>query len=317
MGETGRPEVLPQLSHSVHGNGEPPLVLIHAQGTDSHSFDGVLKALTKHFTVYMVDCFGHGSSAKDPSLYDIVSNGDALVELLEREVRRPCAVLGHSSGGLIAAYAAGKTDLCELLILEDPPFFSCQGERRKETFNYVDLSSVCHEYLLGNTRENFVLYYFENQYAWNLFPEKSRQRIRKKSIEAARKFLERHPGKDLKVPFWPKSALASYVGMGEYDPRFGETFYYDSFHCGIPHEDILARIKCPAVFMKARTEWSDDGILLAALDESDLERCLELIPECGLVRFDSGHGIHIEKPRAFVSAVEEAASSMSMNRQDG
>ena len=294
---------LPSLSFAVHGGDKSPLVLVHAQGADSHSFDCVLKELRRHFKVLTPDCYGHGSSPHDPSLYDIISNGEALVGFIEREVGRPCVLLGHSSGGLIAAYAAGKTDLCKRLILEDPPFFSCQGERRKKAFNYVDLSSVCHEYLQRKPDEDFVLYYFENQYAWNLFPEKARRRIRPKSIEAARKFLQKHPGEDLKVPFWPKSALAAYIGMSKYDPLFGEAFYDDSFNSGIPHEDILAKIACPTLFMKAKTEWADDGILLAALDEDDLDRCLSLIPQCELVRFGCGHGIHIEKPKEFTRSV--------------
>ncbi len=296
----------PLLSYAARENGKPPLVLVHAQGTDSHSFDGVAKPLSRDFSIYAVDCFGHGKSPHDPSLYNVVSAGEALARFIEDVVGRPCTLLGHSSGGLVAAHAAGRTDLCKLLVLEDPPFFSCQGERRKDTFNYVDLSSACHEYLQSGSDESFVLYYFENQYAWNFFPEKARQKVRPKSIEAARKFLERHPERDLKVPFWPKSALAAFVGMGGYDPRFGEAFYDDSFHCGIPHEEILAKIGCPALFMKAKTDWSDDGILFAALSEEDLARCLELIPHCKLARFDCGHGIHVEKPREFVQAIKNA-----------
>lgn len=299
----------PPLSSTVHGGDKPPLVLVHAQGTNSHSFDDVMKSLTKGFTVYAVDCFGHGASAHDLALYNVVSLGDALVDFIECEIGEPCAVLGHSSGGLIAAYAAGRTPLCEHLILEDPPFFSSQGERRKRTFNYVDLSSICHEYLLAEPEEEFVLYYFENQCAWRFFPERTRDKVRRKSIEAARRFLSKHPGKDLKVPFWPKSALAAYIGMGLYDPGFGQAFYDGSFHADIPHERILSEISCPTLFMKAKTEWSDNGILLAALDEDDLNRCLELIEQVDLVRFDCGHGIHIEKPKEFVRRIERFLSA--------
>lgn len=297
-------EPLPKLVFTKHGSDKLPLVLVHAQGTDSHSFVNVVKPLTKDFTVYAVDCFGHGASAHDPALYNIISLGDALVDFIEREIGEPCAVLGHSSGGLITAYAAGRTPLCERLILEDPPFFSSQGERRKRTCNYLDLSSICHEYLFTKPEEEFVLYYFENQYAWKFFLDKSRDKIRRKSIEAAKRFLTKHPGKDLRVPFWPKSALAAYIGIGLYDPQFGQAFYDDNFHAGIPHEKILSEITCPTLFMKAKTEWSDDGILLAALDEDDLERCLKLIKQVNLERFDCGHGIHIEKPREFVKSIE-------------
>lgn len=311
MNSSTRVQSLLKLSFTKHGSDKPPLVLVHAQGTDSHSFDNVVKPLTKDFTVYTVDCFGHGASAHDPALYNIVSLGDALFDFIEREIEGPSAVLGHSSGGLIAAYAAGRTSSCSQLILEDPPFFSSQGEWRKHTYNYVDLSSICHEYLHAIPEEEFVLYYFEKQYAWRFFPEKSREKIRRKSIEAAKKLLAKHPGEDLKVPLWPKSALAAYIGMGLYDPRFGQTFYDDSFHAGIPHEKILSDITCPTLFMKAKTEWSDDGILLAALDEDDLNRCLELIKQVDLVRYDCGHGIHIEKPKEFVRSITDflAASS--------
>ncbi|WP_165056447.1 MULTISPECIES: alpha/beta fold hydrolase [unclassified Adlercreutzia] len=301
----------PSLSYAEHEGGERALVLVHAQGIDRRSFDKVIKPLSKDFTVYAVDCFGHGRSAHNPNLYNIVSLGDALARFVEEVVGRSCMLLGHSSGGLVAAYAAGKTELCEQLVLEDPPFFACQGERRRKTFNYLDLSSVCHEYLQGaaqgSTCESFVLFYFENQYAWSFFPEKAREKVRPKSIAAARKFLQKHPGQDLKVPFWPKTALAAFVGMGDYDPRFGEAFYDDSFHCGIPHEELLGEIKCPTLFMKAKTEWSDDGVLFAALDEDDLAKCMGLISDCALVRFDCGHGIHIEKPRAFVSAIKDVS----------
>ena len=44
-------------------------------------------------------------------------------------------------------------------------------------------------------------------------------------------------------------------------------------------------------------------LLLAALSEEDLRRVLALVPDCSLVRFDCGHAIHIEEPKAFVSAL--------------
>ena len=52
--------------------------------------------------------------------------------------------------------------------------------------------------------------------------------------------------------------------------------------------------------MKARTSYSTDGILLAALDEDDLERVCAMLPSCTLVRFNCGHGIHIEKSMAMM-----------------
>lgn len=55
--------------------------------------------------------------------------------------------------------------------------------------------------------------------------------------------------------------------------------------------------------MKAKTEISDDGILMAALEEDDVERVSQLIRDRTVLRFDCGHGIHTDKPKAFLRCV--------------
>ena len=295
-----------QLKYYEAANGRQPLVLIHAQGVDALSFDNVIKPLSKQFHVYAVDCFGHGGSLHAPSKYNVRDIGDAIARFIAEVVGRKIWLLGHSSGGLIAAYIAAETDWCDRLFLEDPPFFSSQGERRKQTFNYIDLATACHSYLEQPERGDFVLYYFEHQYAWNFFPEDSRDKVKPKLTGMAAKYREKHPDRDLKVMFWPKAALAAFRGMNRYDPRFGEAFYTDSFHCGIPHEETLRKIRCGTVFMKAKTEINADGILMAALGEEDVERVSQLIRDCAVVRFDCGHGIHTDKPREFLRCVMES-----------
>ena len=281
------------------GKGEP-LVLLHAQGTDSTSFENVIPKLSKHYRVYAVDCFGHGKSLHNPELYTLKACADAVSDFIREVVKERAVILGHSSGGLIAAQIAAETNLCKRLILEDPPFFSCEGERRFSTFNYVDLSTVCHRFLQSGETD-FPLYYFENQYAWNFFPEKSRQNVREKLTASAKKFRARHPDKNLKVPFWPKYALAGFVGMNNYDPRFGEAFYTDSFNEGQSHAEILKKISCETIFLKAKSA-EGNGILMCALSEDDLAEVVHLT-NCSVVRFDCGHGIHIEKKREFLKVL--------------
>lgn len=286
-------------------NGLQPLILIHAQGVDAASFENVWEQLSANYHIYSVDCYGHGESLHDADQYNIKDIGRALICFMEDVVREKAFLLGHSSGGLIAAYIASHTKLCSCLILEDPPFFSSQGERRKHTFNYVDLSTVCHNFVNQSESRDFVLYYFSNQYIWNLFPEKSREKVKQKMIGSAAKYRKKYPDKNLKVMFWPKSALSGFQGMNKYDPLFGEAFFNDSFHKGIPHEDLLKGIPCRTVFMKAKTDTSEDGILMAALSEEDLERAAELIADCKIVRFDCGHGIHIEKSKQFIECLAD------------
>lgn len=292
-----------RLSYYEIKNGLQPLVMLHAQGVDATSFKNVWGQLSKSYHVYSVDCYGHGESLHDAGQYNIADIGRAVVCFMEDVVQEKTYLLGHSSGGLIAAYAASHTALCSCLILEDPPFFSSQGERRKNTFNYVDLSTVCHNFISQSESRDFVLYYFGSQYIWNLFPEKSREKIKQKMTGVAAKYRKKHPDKNLKVMFWPRSALTGFQGMNNYDPLFGETFFNDSFHNGILHEDLLRGIQCRTVFMKARTDTTEDGILMAALSEEDLERVAGLIADCEVIRFDCGHGIHTENPKKFVECL--------------
>ena len=291
------------LKYYEISNEHQPLVLIHAQGVDSRSFFNIMPKLAKKYHVYAVDCYGHGGSLHDASKYNVVDIGDAVIDFIQGVVKGRFSLLGHSSGGLIAAYIASHDDLCMELILEDPPFFASQGERRKSTFNYLDLSTVCHNFLKQTAERDFVLYYFAHQYAWNLFPEDSRKKIQGKMVALAQKYRARNPHKDLRVPFWPKSALSAFRGMNQYDPQFGDTFYTDSFHASVPHEELLRHIPCRTLFLKAKAEISPDGILMGALSEDDLQRTIKLIPNCELVRFDCGHGIHIEKTNEFVAAI--------------
>lgn len=292
-----------KLNYYEIENALQPLVLIHAQGVDATSFENVWTKLSEKYHVYSVDCYGHGKSLHDARQYNVADIGKAIISFIEDVVKEKAFILGHSSGGLVAAYIASNTELCSHLILEDPPFFSSQGERRKCTFNYIDLSTVCHNFISQSVSKDFVLYYFSNQYAWNLFPDKSREKIKQKMIGMAAKYRKKHPDKNLKVMFWPKAALSGFHGMNNYDPLFGETFYNDNFCNGILHEDILRNIKCRTVFMKAQTNISKDNILMAALGEHDLEKAAELIADLQIVRFDCGHGIHIEKPKEFIQCL--------------
>ena len=283
-------------------NDLPVLLMVHAQGTNATSFECTYKALSKNYHIYSVDCFGHGKSDKNREKYDLVSIGDAIIDFAKNVIGDDFYILGHSSGGLLAAHVASKTPACTGLILEDPPLFACEGERRFKTFNYLDLSTVCHNYIEQNITEDFITYYFEHQKMWDFFPDTSREKIRVNLTESVRKFRIKHPEKLLKVPFFPKATLEAYRGMSEYDPHFGNAFYTNTFNT-VSHAEMLKGIKCKTLLMKAKTNYDDKGILLAALSDEDATLVQELVQHCEILRFDCGHGIHIEKKNQFIEAI--------------
>jgi len=291
------------LNYYETGTAKDKLLLLHAQGTNSSGFNNVIEKLSKFYHIYLVDYYGHGMSSHDPEKYNLVSIGNDIIDFIENVICDSVAVLGHSSGGLIAAYIAAHCPKCNKLILEDPPFFSSWGERRYNTYNYKDLSSVCHNFLLQDTEKDFVYYYFKNQYCWNFFPDNSRETVREKLSGFALKYRSKHPDKNLKVMFWPKKFLEGFNGLQNYDPRFGEAFYNDSFNDGVDYNELLSQIKCKALFMKANTTIGENGLLQGALSDEDLQKVGALIENLKIQYFDCGHGIHSEKPKQFVKAV--------------
>lgn len=80
--------------------------------------------LSENYHIYSVDCYGYGESLHDAKQYNVVEIGKAIISFIEDIVKEKTFLLGHSSGGLIAAYIASNMELCSYLILEDPPFFS-------------------------------------------------------------------------------------------------------------------------------------------------------------------------------------------------
>lgn len=284
-------------------NDKEKLLLLHAQGTNSKSFFNVVNKLSKHYHVYLVDYYGHGQSSHNKDKYNLIDIGNDTIKFINDVIKDNVTVLGHSSGGLIAAYIASNSSLCNRLILEDPPFYSSVGDRRFSAYNYVDLSTVCHNFINQNEIDDFVYYYFINQYCWNFFPEESREKIRTKLGEFALKYRNKYPDKDLKVLFWPKKFLEGFKGLQNYDPYFGESFYNDSFNKNVDYDKLLSNIKCETIFMKAKTTIGENGLVQGALTDDDLNQVNNLISNMDIVKFDCGHGIHSDQPKQFTKTI--------------
>ena len=286
-------------------NDKPKLLLLHAQGTDSLTFMNVIGKLSKNYHIYLVDYYGHGKSSHNREKYNLIDIGNDIIKFIENVIDDFVTILGHSSGGLIASYIGANCGKCIGLLLEDPPLFASVGERRYNTYNYKDLSSVCHNFILQDKISDFVYYYFMNQYCWNFFPEDSREKIKNKLGEFALKYRKAHPDKTLKVPFWPKKFLEGFNGLNQYDAYFGEAFYNDSFNSDIDYNKLLSNIKCKTLFMKANTTIGADGLVQGALTDEDLKQVTSLIKDIKVEYFDCGHGIHSEKSKEFIRSVNE------------
>lgn len=281
----------------------PALLLIHGQGVSWEDYTAVLPELSKNYHVFAVDCFGHGQSSHDPALYSCAANGQALIAFMERVIGEQCFVSGHSSGGILAAWlGANAPELVSGVLLEDPPLFSVTPEEMQEgsgCFAWQDTFTTIHSFQNQTDETDFVVYYFKHGYMVSLFGG-----LKEPVAAAVATFRAEHPGQGPRIYWIPYSWLRLMNTIGNYDLAFGETFYDGSWMNGIDQEAMLKMISAPTIYLKAETNYGQDGVLYAANSDEDAHKVQASLSDCETMTIKSGHDIHYEHPDFFISAVK-------------
>lgn len=98
----------------------PPVLLLHALGTDLHVWDRVLTLLPEHLRYVRFDQRGHGLSDAPVAPYSMgamISDAEAVLTALNI---KDCLVVGLSMGGLVAqGLAIKRLDLVRAMVLID------------------------------------------------------------------------------------------------------------------------------------------------------------------------------------------------------
>ncbi|MCM1328497.1 MAG: alpha/beta hydrolase [Ruminococcus sp.] len=285
---------------------ETPFVLIHGQCMCGLDYEKVLDKLSEKYTLYLIDCFGHGESEKNEALYRCGIIGNAAAELIREVIAKPCLLSGHSSGGIIAAYTAGIIpELVKGVVLEDPPFFNVLPDEMKNTFVYKDAFLVNHGFLNKTEEEEYLVYYLKHGYIFNYLGDNffGKDWVRGLAEEAAEK-LKAAPGTVPELKNVSAKSLHGLAYMDKFDLLFSESFYTGKWFEGVEQEDILKSVKCPAVYLKTKTKYGKDGVLWAANSDDSAERVMKLLENGRKTVVKSGHDIHFEKPSYFIKAVK-------------
>lgn len=288
------------LNYGEGPDNGPPLLLIHGQQSTWQSYARVLPQLAQHFHVFAVDKHGHGASSKDPAKYTAGAIGADLMRFIEEVIGKPVMLSGHSSGALLSVWlAANAPELVRRVVLEDPPLFATEPDRRESTFAWQDSFRNIHGFLNQDEETDYTRYYLQHTALRSMFGN-SWNGIQK----YANSYLDRNPGSGLRVFYLPPAMNRAFALLDSpYDLRFGETFYDGSWFEGFDQAETLARVQAPTVLIHASWQYSDAGILLAAMDGNDAARAMELLPDGKLVNIKSGHDVHTEKPDEFVKVL--------------
>lgn len=291
----------------VSGPYDKPLVLIHGQCMCGHDYESVIEKLRTNYTIYLVDCFGHGDSEKNPQLYKCRIIGDAIAEFIRNVIGKECIISGHSSGGILAAYVAGVIpELVKGVLLEDPPFFNVLPGEFENTFVYHDGFKVMHDFLNQTEETEYLVYNIDNGYIFNYLGTKffGKEWAHKLAMEMKEK-LKSAPGTIPKCEKVSEKSFHGFIYMSKFDKLFAESFYTGEWFEGVTQENILKSVKCPAVYLKAKTKYGKDGVLWAANTDEAADRVMRLLENAGKIVVRSGHDIHFEKPGYFLKAMRK------------
>ncbi|HHX13430.1 MAG TPA: alpha/beta hydrolase [Clostridiales bacterium] len=298
----------------------PKLLLLHGQQVSCYDYAKVLPKLSEEFHVYALDYYGHGNSSKNPDKYKAVKTGNDIIWFLENIIGEEAYISGHSSGALLAAYVSAKAaDYIKATVLEDGPFFSTLPGRAEKTISWLGFKNM-HDYLNQNKTGSFMEYSLENDYMQEIFNAEDPNAWNKIVKDPALKYLGRRPGEIPKIWLYPPELGINSIyalnanmqdGTGSYDLRFGVTFYDFSWFTGFEQEEILKSIKSPTIVMHVAPNeftapgyYDKNGILLAAMDETDARKVVSLVPDSKyLGGFKSAHDIHADLPDEYIEVL--------------
>ena len=283
----------------------PPLLLLHGQSTDLWSWAPVLPALSRDFHVFAIDVPGHGGSAWDPEPYNGPVLGELFADFIAGVIGEQTIVVGHSSGGLIAAWmGAARPDEVLAVVLEDPPLFSSVLPRAETTWNHVELAQACHDFLTEGDAQDFTAFLLERSLLFGMFGPVG-ERIRSDALRRH----QAHHGRPLVLPYVPPAMNEIYRALEHYDPAFGLAFFDGSFHDLFDHAETLSALARPVLLIHCN--WNThEGVLLGAMDDADAARAAQLLPDVRTYRARSGHGFHLERPGTFVRQVRAFAQDI-------
>lgn len=282
-----------------------PLLLIPGQGSTWQSYGKALAYLTGTFHVLAVDVHGHGKSSWNPADYTADQIAADLFALVDEVFGEPVVIAGHSSGGLIAARMAARfPDHVRGVLFEDSPFFATEPDRVERTFVGIDNYAHVNSFLAQDVESDWVCWYMPRSYwkrlfgpLWSVF---TREVIRQRRARPDQLPVIRWVSVQINR-IWESISHP-------FDLRFSVAFSDNSWFQDFDQGETLAAISCPTAFLKATTRHDRQGNLLAALDDGDLARVEQLLPDNQTTRVRSSHDVSFARTKTYVSVLEELAA---------
>lgn len=269
---------IPFYYAEVPGPG-PKLVILHGLTGSHDEFLHLVPMLARQAHLYLLDMRGHGRTGWADSGYTVADYGHDVVEFLQDVVGETAVLLGHSLGGLVAAWvAAHRPELVQGLLLEDPPLYIDRHMSSSWIYPYfVSLRDyLAQHHARGGTLAQMVAY------------------VGQVPVDTA----------------VSKAVHQRAVQLQQVDPATLAPIFGPGLLGSLDPDALLAQISCPVHLIAA--EQAGGGVMTL----QDVQRVVALVPHAAhtMVK-ESGHDIHLDRPQAFCRAVVSFLSKLERSSQ--
>lgn len=264
----------------------PAIVLIPGGAMSRETWARVAPRLSSDYRVLPIDMAGHGDSDRAPGNYSVPEQGDRIAAFCEQVAGGDAVVVGHSFGGVVAAYvAATRPDVVRAAVLEDPPMFLFHPDVWPTNMLSLFLSALRVAMIQASTAEDPV----QSMRSWLLSLPATSGRGSYAEI------------------IGPDGVDRCARGWAKCDPRLldgiDDVATIDVGTWG--GYDVASPIGCPVLVARA------DPQLMPAFRPQDEEQFGSVVPLARYVVAErSGHNIHEEQPDWFVEQVAAFLASV-------
>lgn len=158
-------EVNGQAVHYTKQGTGRPLILVHGFAGSIYTWRHLIPLLTDHYTVYAYDVLGFGLSDKPPDGdYDMGPHGEFLIDFMDALGIPSAALVGHSMGGIIIAYASiAAPEKVDALVMIEPGFYNDPGPAFLNYMFFPLDRIMARQFYTRSMRERFFMGSFYNK----------------------------------------------------------------------------------------------------------------------------------------------------------
>lgn len=272
----------------------PALLLIPGQTESWWGYEKAMPLLAEHFEVFAVDLRGQGRSSRTPGRYSWDNFGNDMVRFIQLAIGRPAVVSGLSSGGVISAWLSAYAMPGQVrgAHYEDPPLFASETN---PAIGQSIRQGIGHRFALMSK-------YLGDQ--WSIGAFEAMQ-------AAAPTELPPH----LAAMGRQNAGAEPPQTLKEYDPEWARAFWTGTVGVNCDHARMLAAVKVPVLFTHHFRVVNDEGWLIGAISDVQVQRVLSLIrsagPEVTYKSFPQmGHSMHGQDPELFATTLIDWARSL-------